>query len=124
MPLVLPFNAIVPTCPALPVWTIFDEHIWLKQMAALQGRIMSANCRSILRLQKPRQRGASAEVLPIRPGLKVINVRQAQQLPPEQEVDSSNFSYTDSDFSDSKAERAPADQPKKRKKRRTKYGFR
>ncbi len=88
---------------------------------------MSANCRTILHLQKPRQRRGSAEVLPIRPGLKVFNVRQVQPLPPEQEqeqeVDSNTLRDTRTQSSASRTERAPAAQPAKRVKRRTKYGF-
>ena len=89
----------------------------------MQERIMSANCRSILRLQKPRQRIGSAEVLPIRPGLKVFKVRQVQSLPPEQEVDPNTLRDTRTYSADSKTEHAPAAQPAKRIKRRTKYGF-
>lgn len=84
---------------------------------------MSANCRSILHLQKPRQRSGSAEVLPIRPGLKVFNVRQVQQLPPEQEVETNTLRDTRDHYCESKTEYARDAQPAKRKKRRTKYGF-
>ncbi len=86
---------------------------------------MSANCRSILHLQKPRQRCASAEVLPIRPGLTVFNVRQVQPLPleQEQEVDSNPLHDPRSYSSDSKTKHAPAARPAKGIMRRTKYGF-
>ncbi len=104
---------------------------------------MSTNCRPTLHLQKRRQRSSTANVLPIRPGLKVINVRQLQQLQQpergietelEREIESNTLRDTrpyradlhEADFHQAdfhQANRASAAQPAKRVKRRTKYGF-
>ncbi len=102
---------------------------------------MSANCRPTLHLQKRRQRSSTANVLPIRPGLKVINVKQLQQLQQpgretelEREIESNTLRDTrpyradlrEADFRQAdfrQADNAPVAQPAKRVKRRTKYGF-
>ncbi len=86
---------------------------------------MTANCRPTLHLQKPRQRSGRAGVLPIRPGLKVFSGRQAQPLPlQEKEVGSNALRDLSAHASGyNKTASAPAAQPTKRIRRRTKYGF-